>query len=35
MNTRSALAALHTKDKEYILSQRQEENNIFIKREDR
>lgn len=34
MNTRSALAALHTEDQGYILSQREEENNIF-KPEDR
>lgn len=35
MNTRSALAALHTEDQGYILSQREEENNTFIKPEDR
>lgn len=35
MNTRSALAALHTEDQGYILSQREEENNTFIEPEDR
>lgn len=35
MNTRSALAALHTEDQEYVLSQREEENNIFTKPEDK